>query len=62
MTLTQEFPATRYRDVVEDREFPTVREWRARTGRSAVGGYPASAVRSRARCSSVSASWAPSAP
>jgi len=40
MTLTQEFPATRYRDVVEDREFPTVREWRARTGRSVVGCYP----------------------
>ena len=34
------FPAARYRDVVEDRDFPTVREYRARTGRGAVACYP----------------------
>ncbi len=34
------FPATRYREVVEDRSYPTVREWRARTGRRAVGCFP----------------------
>ena len=42
MTLTLEtvFPAARYRDVVEDRDYPTVREHRARTGRGAIGCYP----------------------
>ena len=29
-----------YRDVIEDREFPTVREWRDRTGGKAVGCFP----------------------
>jgi benzoyl-CoA reductase subunit C len=29
-----------YRDVVEDRAFPTVREWRARTGRKVTGCFP----------------------
>lgn len=33
-------PTARYRDVVEDRAFPTVRDWRARTGRQAVGCFP----------------------
>lgn len=37
---TRVFPAARYRDVVEDRDFPTVREYRARTGRGAVACYP----------------------
>ena len=41
MTVTLDvFPAARYRDVVEDRDFPTVREYQARTGRSALGCYP----------------------
>jgi benzoyl-CoA reductase subunit C len=30
----------RYRDSVEDRTFPTVREWRARTGRMVTGCFP----------------------
>jgi benzoyl-CoA reductase subunit C len=30
----------RYREVIEDRSFPTVREWRARTGRKATGCFP----------------------
>jgi benzoyl-CoA reductase subunit C len=30
----------RFRDVVEDRTFPTVREWRARTGRAVTGCFP----------------------
>lgn len=30
----------RYRDVVEDREFPTVREWKQRTGRAVAGSFP----------------------
>lgn len=29
-----------YRDVIEDREFPTVREWRERTGGKVVGCFP----------------------
>lgn len=29
-----------WRDVVEDRDFPTVREWRDRTGRKAIGCFP----------------------
>jgi benzoyl-CoA reductase subunit C len=29
-----------YRDVVEDRAFPTVREWRGRTGRKVTGCFP----------------------
>src|SRR3990172_6149497 len=29
-----------YRDVIEDREFPTVREWRERTGGKAIGCFP----------------------
>ncbi len=29
-----------YRDVIEDREFPTVREWRARTGGKVIGCFP----------------------
>ena len=40
MTLTLDFPSVRYRDVVEDRDYPTVKEHRARTGRGAVGCYP----------------------
>ncbi len=41
MTVTLDvFPAARYRDVVEDRDFPTVREYQARTGRAALGCYP----------------------
>ena len=30
----------RYREAVEDRTFPTVREWRARTGRMVTGCFP----------------------
>lgn len=43
MTLATVAPieaVERYRDVVEDRTFPTVREWRARTGRMATGCFP----------------------
>ena len=40
MTVATASPAARYREVVEDRAFPTVREWRARTGRKAVGCFP----------------------
>ncbi|HEX9437226.1 MAG TPA: 2-hydroxyacyl-CoA dehydratase [Candidatus Limnocylindria bacterium] len=29
-----------YRDVIEDREFPTVREWRERTGGKVIGCFP----------------------
>jgi len=29
-----------YKDIVEDREFPTVREWRRRTGRKVTGSFP----------------------
>jgi benzoyl-CoA reductase subunit C len=29
-----------YREIVEDREFPTVREWRRRTGRAVAGSFP----------------------
>jgi benzoyl-CoA reductase subunit C len=29
-----------YRDVIEDRAFPTVREWRARTGGKVIGCFP----------------------
>ena len=30
----------RYREIIEDRAFPTVREWRARTGRMVTGCFP----------------------
>ncbi|HET7699335.1 MAG TPA: 2-hydroxyacyl-CoA dehydratase [Candidatus Limnocylindria bacterium] len=43
MTLTAfaPLPAVEYyRDVVEDRTFPTVGEWRRRTGRKAAGSFP----------------------
>lgn len=40
VTLETAFPAAHYREVVEDRDYPTVREHRARTGRSAIGCYP----------------------
>ncbi len=43
MTLTTLAPieaVERYRDAVEDRTFPTVREWRARTGRMVTGCFP----------------------
>ena len=43
MTLATVAPieaVERYREVVEDRAFPTVREWRARTGRSVTGCFP----------------------
>ncbi len=29
-----------YRDVIEDRDFPTVRDWRARTGGKVIGCFP----------------------
>jgi len=29
-----------YREIVEDRGYPTVREWKRRTGRAAVGSFP----------------------
>ncbi len=32
--------AARHREVVEDRSFPTVRDWRERTGRRVVGCFP----------------------
>jgi len=43
MTLTMTRPleaVERYREIVEDRSFPTVREWRARTGRKVTGCFP----------------------
>ena len=43
MTLTAFAPlpvVEYYKDVVEDREFPTVREWRRRTGRKVAGSFP----------------------
>lgn len=43
MTLATVAPldvVERYRDSVEDRTFPTVREWRARTGRMVTGCFP----------------------
>lgn len=43
MTLTAYAPlpvVEYYKDVVEDREFPTVREWRRRTGRKVAGSFP----------------------
>ncbi len=41
MTVAVEaFPAEMYREVIEDRGYPTVREWRARTRRPAVGCFP----------------------
>ncbi len=43
MTLTAFAPlpvVEYYKDVVEDREFPTVREWRRRTGRMVAGSFP----------------------
>ncbi len=30
----------RYRDAIEDREYPTVRDWRARTGGKVIGCFP----------------------
>ncbi len=43
MTLTAFTPlpvVEYYKDVVEDRQFPTVREWRRRTGRKVAGSFP----------------------
>ncbi|HZP97357.1 MAG TPA: 2-hydroxyacyl-CoA dehydratase [Candidatus Limnocylindria bacterium] len=43
MTLTAFAPlpvVDHYKDVVEDRGFPTVREWRRRTGRAVAGSFP----------------------
>ena len=43
MTLATVAPieaVERYREAVEDRSFPTVREWRARTGRKVTGCFP----------------------
>lgn len=43
MTLTAVAPlpvVDAYRDVIEDRTFPTVREWRERTGRKVTGTFP----------------------
>ena len=43
MTLTAFAPlpvVERYREIVEDREFPTVREWKRRTGRAVAGSFP----------------------
>lgn len=40
LTLDPAFPSARYRDVIEDRDFPTVRADRERTGRAAIGCYP----------------------
>ena len=43
MTLTAFAPlpvVEYYKDVVEDREFPTVREWRMRTGRAVAASFP----------------------
>lgn len=43
MTLTAFSPlpvVEYYKDVVEDRELPTVREWRRRTGRKVAGSFP----------------------
>lgn len=43
MTLTAFAPlpvVERYREVVEDRQFPTVREWKRRTGRAVAGSFP----------------------
>ena len=43
MTLTAFAPlpvVERYREVVEDRQFPTVREWKQRTGRAVAGSFP----------------------
>ncbi|HEU5287931.1 MAG TPA: 2-hydroxyacyl-CoA dehydratase [Candidatus Limnocylindria bacterium] len=43
MTLTAFAPlpvVEQYKEIVEDREFPTVREWRRRTGRAVAGSFP----------------------
>jgi benzoyl-CoA reductase subunit C len=43
MTLTAFSPlpvVETYREIVEDREYPTVREWKARTGRAVTGSFP----------------------
>jgi benzoyl-CoA reductase subunit C len=43
MTLTAFAPlpvVEYYREIVEDRAFPTVREWRRRTGRKVAGSFP----------------------
>jgi benzoyl-CoA reductase subunit C len=43
MTLATALPLAaveRYREVIEDRTFPTVREWRERTGRKVTGCFP----------------------
>ncbi|MDE3077041.1 MAG: 2-hydroxyacyl-CoA dehydratase, partial [Chloroflexota bacterium] len=37
---TAESPADTYRYIIEDREFPTVRTWKAETGGKAVGHFP----------------------
>ena len=43
MTLTAFAPlpvVEQYREIVEDRQFPTVREWKQRTGRAVSGSFP----------------------
>ncbi|HET8567378.1 MAG TPA: 2-hydroxyacyl-CoA dehydratase [Candidatus Limnocylindria bacterium] len=40
MTVVETRTFERFRDVIEDRSFPTVRAWRERTGRKAVGCFP----------------------
>ena len=43
MTLTAFTPlpaVESYREIVEDRQFPTVRDWKARTGRAVAGSFP----------------------
>ncbi|HEY6959484.1 MAG TPA: 2-hydroxyacyl-CoA dehydratase [Candidatus Limnocylindria bacterium] len=43
MTLTAFAPlpvVEQYREIVEDRQFPTVREWKQRTGRAVAGSFP----------------------
>ena len=43
MTLTAFAPlpvVESYREIVEDRQYPTVREWKARTGRTVAGSFP----------------------
>ncbi len=38
--VMDESPAQTYRYIIEEREFPTVRAWKAETGRKAVGCFP----------------------
>lgn len=43
MTLTAFAPlpvVEEYREIVEDRQFPTVRDWKRRTGRAVAGSFP----------------------